>query len=134
MSTQLHVLFYAKKSRTTVREMIPIYLRVTIEGKRMEVTTNRFVQPHQWSASLGQVKGHSQEAEEINTYMDYLHHRIYEYQQEICRDENPVTIQSLREKWFAIADIKHTLLEVIGIHNSEMASLIGKQTKFRLGK
>jgi len=129
MSTKIHMLFYAKKSRTTIRETIPIYLRVTIEGKRMEVTTNRFVLPHQWSSSLGQVKGNSAEANEINTYLDYLRHQIYEYQQEILREDKTLTIQALREKWFAIGDIKYTLLEVVSIHNAEMQCLIGKDFK-----
>jgi hypothetical protein len=78
MSAKLHILFYAKISRTTVRETIPIYLRVTIEGKRMEVTTNRFVLRHQWCTKLCQVRGNSREADEINTYLDYLRHQIYQ--------------------------------------------------------
>ena len=65
MSTHLHIFFFPKKSRATVRQTIPIYLRVTVQGKRMEVTTNRFVLPNQWSLQANKVKGKSQEAEAI---------------------------------------------------------------------
>ena len=86
MSTHLHIFFFPKKSRATVRQTIPIYLRVTVQGKRMEVTTNRFVLPNQWSSQAGKVKGKSLEAEAINSYLDYLRQQIYEYQQEILLD------------------------------------------------
>lgn len=129
MPPHLHIFFFPKKSRATVRHTIPIYLRVTVQGKRMEVTTNRFVLPKQWSSQANKVKGKSQEAEGINSHLDYLRQQIYEYQQEILLDHKEVTIQTIREKWFGLGERKYTLMEVIGIHNAEMESLIGKDFK-----
>jgi hypothetical protein len=65
MTAALNILFFAKRSRTTVCGTIPIYLRVSIGGKRMEVTMTRFVLPNQWSKKSGKVKGPSQEVLEI---------------------------------------------------------------------
>jgi len=125
----LHILFYAKRSRATLRQTLPIYLRVTIQGKRMEVTTNRFVLPHQWSAKANKVKGTSAAAAEINAYLEYLRHEVYEYQQEILQEQKEVTVHSLRDKWFGRGEKKYTLMEVIGLHNADMEGLIGKDFK-----
>ena len=110
-STSLSVLFYAKRSRTTIRQTIPIYIRITINGKRMEITTNRFVQFNQWSVTKAKVKGNSREADEINTYLDYLKNKVYGFEQDIFREEKELSIRTMKEKWYAIGEPRHTLME-----------------------
>ena len=44
METKMNILFIGKKSRITTQKLLPIYLRVTIEGKRFEVATNHQVE------------------------------------------------------------------------------------------
>jgi len=51
METKMNILFIGKKSRITTQKLLPIYLRVTIEGKRFEVATNRQVEPSEWLPS-----------------------------------------------------------------------------------
>jgi len=41
MKPKMTILFIGKKSRTTKHQLLPIYLRVTIEGKRFEVAIVR---------------------------------------------------------------------------------------------
>ncbi len=43
MEPKLKILFVGKKSRTTKHLLLPIYLRVTIDGKRFEVASHRHV-------------------------------------------------------------------------------------------
>jgi site-specific recombinase XerD len=129
MTTKINLRFFAKKSRTTSRGTVPIYLRVSIQGKRMEVTINRFVLPNQWSFTTGRVKGNSVEAQKINSHLEDVRLQIHTYEQEILREGKALTIQAIREKWFGIGDIMHTLLEAIGVHNAEMEFLIDKDFK-----
>jgi hypothetical protein len=49
METKMSILFFGKKSRTTIDDLLPIYLRVTIDGQRFEVTTKRYVESSKWS-------------------------------------------------------------------------------------
>ncbi|SFH41730.1 hypothetical protein SAMN05421739_11916 [Pontibacter chinhatensis] len=43
MKNKISILFYGKKSRITSSNLLPIYLRVTIEGRRFEFCTHRNV-------------------------------------------------------------------------------------------
>ena len=95
----------------------------------MELTTNRFVLPNQWSVAKGKVKGSSREVVEINTYLDYLKHKVYEFGQSILREDKELSIQTMRQKWYATDEPKRTLMEAIGIHNEEMKCLVGKDFK-----
>jgi len=62
MEPKMTVLFIGKKSRTTRHELLPIYLRVTIDGKRFEVATHRHVKESEWRPSAGKVNGKSDDA------------------------------------------------------------------------
>ncbi|MEJ7739626.1 MAG: Arm DNA-binding domain-containing protein [Chitinophagaceae bacterium] len=44
---------------------LSIYLRVTINGERFEVSTQRYIEPPKWSISAGKVIGNSEEAGSI---------------------------------------------------------------------
>ncbi|WP_162052271.1 Arm DNA-binding domain-containing protein [Pontibacter pamirensis] len=77
MDTKISILFYGKKSKTTTDNLLPIYLRITINGKRLETCTNRNVTPCKWSVEAGRVKGNTEEARRINAYLDILRSKVY---------------------------------------------------------
>ena len=53
----MNILFYAKKTKTTTDGLVPIYMRVTIDGNRFEISTKRHVKIEQWSPQAGRMKG-----------------------------------------------------------------------------
>ena len=55
----MNIAFISKKARMTKYQLLPIYLRVTIEGKRFEVSTHQHVKAFEWSLSCGKVKSRS---------------------------------------------------------------------------
>ena len=55
-----------KKTKPDAEKELSIYLRVTIEGQRFEVSTNRYVESTKWSAKAGKVKGTSEASRSIN--------------------------------------------------------------------
>ena len=51
---------YRKKIKDDKHQLLPIYLRITIKGKRFEVASHRHVKPSDESPSAGKVKGRSE--------------------------------------------------------------------------
>lgn len=49
MNAKLSILFYAKRAKTATEGFVPIYIRVTINGERIELSTNRYTLPEKWS-------------------------------------------------------------------------------------
>jgi hypothetical protein len=49
MKTKVSILFYTKRAKTAANGLVPIYTRITINGKRFEQSTNRFVEISKWS-------------------------------------------------------------------------------------
>lgn len=108
-------------------KLVPIYLRVTINGRRFEVSVSRAVSSSQWSAKSGKMKGYSEQAKSINDYLDLLRNQVHAYQYDILLDGKAFTVQSLRDKWLGLGKRNHTLLETIRLHNSELEKLVEQE-------
>lgn len=65
MDTKISILFYGRKAKTTKDNLVPIYLRVTLQGRRLELSTHRYVSPERWSVEVGKVKGSSADASSL---------------------------------------------------------------------
>lgn len=79
MESKMTILSIGKKARTTRHDLLPIYVRVTINNKRFEITTKRHVRPEEWSADGGKLRGRSKSANDNNTALDLIRSCIYEY-------------------------------------------------------
>ena len=47
------MLFYLKKQKNYTSGLAPVYLRITVDGQRAEVTTNRECEPEKWNSHSG---------------------------------------------------------------------------------
>ncbi len=80
MNTKLSILFYAKRAKTSTGGTIPIYLRVTVNGERIEFSTKRYIHPGKWSVEGSCMKCTSAEAKNTNSFLDALKAKVYDYQ------------------------------------------------------
>lgn len=129
------VLFYGKKTRVESDKLLSVYLRVTINGERFEVSAQRYIEPGRWSQEAGKAKGNSEEARSLNAYLDTLRNRLYDYQQMILQQGKEFTKEALRMKWYGLEERAQTLVEVFRNHNQQLEALIGKSnSKATFGK
>ena len=117
---------YRKKIKTTKHQLLPIYLRVTIEGKRFEVATHRHTKPSDWSPSAGKVKGRTEIAIETNMALDEIKKKVYEFKERILIEKKNFTVNTLREKWFGQDRNKMTLLGVFRLSILDLEKLVTK--------
>jgi hypothetical protein len=45
MEARMSILFFGKKTKNESDKLLSIYLRVTINGERFEISTQRYVEP-----------------------------------------------------------------------------------------
>jgi site-specific recombinase XerD len=127
MNAKLSILFYAKRAKTTNDGLIPIYIRVTVNGERVELSTKRYTLPEKWSIEGSCMKGTSAEAKATNSYLDALKSKVYDYQQQLIREDAVVNAENMRNKMLGIEKRSHMLAIVFQQHNVEMKALIGKE-------
>ena len=127
MQTKIAILFLLKRTKSTTDGLTPIYLRVTIDGKRIEVSTKRYVEESQWIIAAGKVKGNSEEARSINAYLDVLKGQIYDNQTELVQRGISVNADNMRNKMLGVEEKHRSLIEIFEQHNKQMKTLIGKE-------
>ncbi|WP_298152164.1 site-specific integrase [Flavobacterium sp.] len=127
MKAKVSILFYAKKAKANVSGLVPIYSRITVNGKRIELTTGRFVEISKWSADAGKMKGTTDEARSINSQLDILKLKIIDAQMELVHKNVPVTAESLKLKLTGSAERPRMLVPIFQDHNNKIKELIGKE-------
>lgn len=60
MIKNLNVLFYLKKSKVNTNNEAPIYLRITVDWKRAEISTSRRIDIRKWNSSANKWIGRSE--------------------------------------------------------------------------
>ena len=126
MNAKLSILFYAKRAKTTTDGLVPIYIRVTVDGERIEFSTKRYTHPDKWSIEGNRMKGTSVESKSTNSYLDALKAKVYDYQQQLIREDEPVNVENMRNKILGIDKRSHMLIGIFQQHNDEIKALIGK--------
>jgi site-specific recombinase XerD len=127
MNAKLSILFYAKRAKTTTDGLVPIYIRVTIDGERIELSTKRYTLPDKWSKEGSCMKGSSVEARSINSYLDSLKAKVYDYQQQLIREDEIVNAENMRNKILGVEKRSHMLIDIFKLHNEELKALVGRE-------
>ena len=125
MQTKMSILFYAKRAKTTTAGLVPIYLRITIDGQRLEISTKRYVESSKWSSEAGKMKGNSEEARSLNSFLDITKGSVYDYQKELMQQNLVVDIENMRSKVLGIKEKVYTIIPIFQEHNQKMEALVG---------
>ncbi|MDQ0065175.1 site-specific integrase [Chryseobacterium lathyri] len=120
------LLFYPKKAKNN-SEMSTIYLRITIFGKRTEISTGQQVKTSQWSIKSGRVTGNTHKAQQLNSLLESSRAKLFECYNTLLNEGREITCENLRNKYLGIEERKVTLIEVFKDHNLKMKELIGKE-------
>lgn len=127
MNTKLSILFYVKRAKANPEGQVPIYLRITVDGSRLEFTVKRYVSPEKWSTEQNRMKGNSEESRTVNTFLDIMKSRVYEIQKNLIHEGKEVKAESIKNILLGIDDRKRMLIPIFEDHNRRMEALIGKE-------
>jgi len=72
MQNLFSLLFYIRRSKADKNGYANIYLRITVNGKRSELSIRRKVHVEKWSSDAGKAKGYTKEVQELNYYIDII--------------------------------------------------------------
>jgi integrase len=129
------VLFWGQKTRKNSRNEFPIYLRITVNGKRAELSTHRFVDEQSWDAKSQKVKPRAKNAIQVNSYLDMVRGRVQEIFNSLIVSEEEISAAKIKEvltgQEVKPKIIHKTILEAFDYHNLKIEEQvkIGKVVK-----
>jgi len=127
MKTKVSILFYAKRAKVNANGLFPIYTRITVNGKRIEMSTGRFVDGSKWSSSTGKMKGQSEEARSVNRQLDMLKVKIIDMQMELIHQNIPITAKAFKSKLLGLDEKQRMLIPIFEDHNKKIEELVGRE-------
>jgi hypothetical protein len=77
MNKNFVVLFYVKGTKKNADGVSPIYLRITIDGSRVEISTKRHIEQRKWNRAAQKATGTNEEARSLNMYLKTLEQEVY---------------------------------------------------------
>ena len=127
MKTKTSILFYAKRARINAKGQFPIYTLITVNGRRIEFSTGRYISPEKWSSDKGKMKGQSEEARSINKHLDILKTKIIDIQMEFIHTKTPISAKIFKSKVLGEDAKRRMLIPIFEDHNKRIEELIGKE-------
>ena len=127
MKTKITTHFYAKSTKVNSSGQFPIYIRLTVDGKRLEYSTKKFIEPSKWSSEQGRMKGNSEEACSINSLLDFTKNRINEIHFELLKDGITVTLEEFKNRLLDIKVRERMLIPIFVEHNRKIKELVGHE-------
>lgn len=120
MKTKITLHFYAKKTKANVAGLLPIYIRLTVDGGRLEYSSKKFIEKSKWSDDLAKMKGGSEEARSINSYLDSVKSQIIDIQMTLAHKKELLNVANFRRYLFNETDGERMLLPIYREHNTRI--------------
>ena len=99
------VLFFIRKEKENSKGKVPVYMRITINGKRAEISTKQWIEESRWNQA-GQVKGNKTDAETINNTIEAYRSKAWKTYMQLEERYQYVTADMLK-KYFDKQGVDH---------------------------
>src|SRR5687767_13661450 len=74
----------------------PLYLRITCNGIRIEVSLNKWIEPGKWNPKVQRLKGNSPEAKAINEFVKSVEVRLHNIHTSLLNKCEVITAEVLK--------------------------------------
>lgn len=112
--------FIARKSRVNKEGETAIVLRITMNGQRAEIYTNRYVAPGNWDAGKGQSNGKSKKDLELNRYLNTIRTKICEIHNQLVMRDEMITPEVLKRAFLGKLEKPMMLCDAFRSVNKKM--------------
>lgn len=120
------ILFFLQRNKVTKDGKAPIYMRITVNGKRSQISIKRKVDIEKWNSEAGKVIGKTMEVRELNRYLISLEHKVFKIQQKLLDENRAITALLIKNIFTGKAEKQKMLLIIFQDHNDQVEKLVGK--------
>ncbi|WP_236958767.1 Arm DNA-binding domain-containing protein [Joostella atrarenae] len=115
------VIFFTRKSRNTPKQL-SIYVRITINGKRSEISLKRSVPTKDWNPNKSRGRGSSETVRTLNAYLDEVYNRLLECHKELIQEDRVISPDAIKARYLGEEDNSKTLQERITYLHGNIAN------------
>ena len=106
---------------------MPVFLRITIQSKRIEKATSKFVDPSKWCERVTKLKGNSEEARLINGHLERMRTKVFELEKKLISKDQNVDFLNFRNDYLGKVEQVRTIIPIFQEHNDRIKALLGTE-------
>ncbi len=111
----------------------PIYVRITVNGRRAELSLQEYVRPDYWCSKTGRVTFRAPGAQKINDNLTQVHSDLIECRKVLKGDGIFITAQLIKSRYLGVDKPLSTLMELIKYHKDRELKKLEKGTAKNYG-
>lgn len=105
-------------------ELAIIYVRITVNGKSLEISLKRTVTVDKWNQSSSKLIGSSIESVQINKKIDEIKAHLHKIYDSLTKGGVLVTTEAIKNKFLGSDEAHHTLIYLINYHKEQMDNVL----------
>lgn len=114
-----------KKPKNYTDGAVPIYMRITVDGERIEILTSLKCQPENWLKNAECSGGRSSIGKDLNNHLYALCQKIFNLRRYLIEFDKAVTAKSIRQYLTSQEEKPRMILKIFQQHNDRMEALVG---------
>lgn len=115
------VLFWLYSSRSK-NGKAPIYARISVNGKKLNISLKQRIQINEWDSNKQRVKSSSIDAKSTNQYLDEFYFGLFHSFQQLRIEGKHITPHSVKARFMdeEVENQHFTMRDLVSYHNSNM--------------
>jgi hypothetical protein len=120
MYTTFSILFWLSKARKNRKGKCPIYIRITVNGKRSELSSGKWIEENNWNVKAGKVRGSNEEAKSINKHLDNLRIKLNKIYDKFIEEDKLPSSYAIKNIYQGKTGSRKTLLQILADQKSRV--------------
>ena len=100
---------------------VPIWVRITVDGKRAEFSTQKQIHPTSWNPNKNRVSENSSDGQSINQYLTLLEADIQKHYNILLSAKDVVTAIDVRNSYRGIKEISKTFFHLFDQYKQRLS-------------
>jgi site-specific recombinase XerD len=125
MKNKIVTHFYVKEGKKDSNGEIPIYLRITVNGERAEISTSRRINPDNWDKATERVAGRSESARIINSSLNNILGKVEKQFSGLDVQDKRISVDQLISELKGKGENQMTLIQAYEYHLKNLEKLSG---------
>jgi len=105
-------------------ELAPIYARITVDGKRAEISLKRSTSVTYWDTRSKRTNWRTSNGKALNVYLDQVYSDLLECHKQLLGESKYVTAEAIKDRYLGEDEQQKTLLQLVSYHNNNMVSIL----------
>jgi site-specific recombinase XerD len=108
--------------------LAPIYARVTVDARRIEISLKRFINPVEWNGKKGVARGNREGVKSLNHYLEEVRSKLVGCYQEMQIQKQLITADGIKGKFLGTDQKEHSLGKLMSYHHTQSTDTLAPGT------